>query len=171
MFTKHKPQAGHRNSKGAKNAVLSLVTLTFDLDLQTRPSEGPNTSSVWIWRKSVQRFPGIFHTQTKNPQTDDAWNRTSCSSLLAVGLIISVSSNRPYAKSTYTRWLMLVDPTVRPLVLMCCCYNSSNFLSTIYVGWRFSFSWTVPQRTGCFRQSTFLPITLPNVDRFKKCEV
>jgi len=37
--------------KGPKNAVLSLVTLTFDL--QTRPSEGPNTSSVWIWRKSV----------------------------------------------------------------------------------------------------------------------
>jgi len=30
-----------------------MVNLTFDLDLQTRPSEGPNTSSVWIWRKSV----------------------------------------------------------------------------------------------------------------------
>jgi len=25
---------------------LSLVTLTFDLDIQTRPSEGPNTSSL-----------------------------------------------------------------------------------------------------------------------------
>ena len=25
--------------------VLSLVTLTFDLDIQTRPSEGPNTSA------------------------------------------------------------------------------------------------------------------------------
>jgi len=34
--------------------------LTFDLDLQTRPSEGPNTSSVWILRKSVQRFPKYF---------------------------------------------------------------------------------------------------------------
>ena len=29
----------------------------IDLDLQTRPSEAANTSSVWIWRKSVQRFP------------------------------------------------------------------------------------------------------------------
>jgi len=25
---------------------LSMVTLTFDLDIQTRPSEGPNMSSV-----------------------------------------------------------------------------------------------------------------------------
>jgi len=29
----------------------------IDLDLQTRPSEGPNTSSARICRKSVQRFP------------------------------------------------------------------------------------------------------------------
>jgi len=36
---------------------LSLVTLTFDPDLQTCPSERPKTSSVWIWRKSVRRFP------------------------------------------------------------------------------------------------------------------
>jgi len=34
--------------------------LTFDLDLQTRPSQGPNTSSVWSWPKSVQRFPRYF---------------------------------------------------------------------------------------------------------------
>jgi len=30
----------------AKKPFLSLVTLTFDLDLQTRMSEGPNTPSV-----------------------------------------------------------------------------------------------------------------------------
>jgi len=29
----------------------------IDLDLQTRPSEGPNTSFVWICRESVRRFP------------------------------------------------------------------------------------------------------------------
>jgi len=29
----------------------------IDLDLQTRPSEGLNTSSLCTWRKSVQRFP------------------------------------------------------------------------------------------------------------------
>ena len=29
----------------------------IDHDLQTRPSEEPNRSSVWICRKSVQRFP------------------------------------------------------------------------------------------------------------------
>jgi len=41
------------------------LTLT---NVQTRPSEGSNMSSLWIWRKSVQRFPEIFHTQTKKSQ-------------------------------------------------------------------------------------------------------
>jgi len=36
--------------------VLSLVTLTFDLDIQTRPSEGSKTSSLQIWCKSVEQF-------------------------------------------------------------------------------------------------------------------
>ena len=44
---------------------LSLVTLAFDLDLQTQPSEGPNTSSMWMWRKSIQRFPWYFIHKTK----------------------------------------------------------------------------------------------------------
>ena len=45
---------------------LSLVTLTFDLDIETPLSEGPNTSSVWIWRKFVQRFPRyLIHKQKK----------------------------------------------------------------------------------------------------------
>ena len=46
--------------------VLSLVTLTFNLDIQTRPSKGPNTSSVWIWRQYIQQFPThLIHKQTK----------------------------------------------------------------------------------------------------------
>jgi len=32
--------------RAKKCHFLSLITLTFDLDLQTRPSEGPNTSSL-----------------------------------------------------------------------------------------------------------------------------
>jgi len=51
---------------------LSLVTLTFDLDLQTRPCERWNTSSVWIWRKSIQRFPGYFIHNQKETQIDGA---------------------------------------------------------------------------------------------------
>jgi len=31
---------------GVDSAFLALVTLTFDLDIQTRQSQGPNTSSV-----------------------------------------------------------------------------------------------------------------------------
>jgi len=58
------------------------VVLTFDL--QTCQTEGPNMSSVWIWCKSVQGFPEIFHTQTKKPQTDGAKNTTFRSPLHAV---------------------------------------------------------------------------------------
>jgi len=43
---------------------LSLVTLAFDL--QTRPSEGPNASSVWICLKSVQWFRRYFIHKQKN---------------------------------------------------------------------------------------------------------
>jgi len=41
-------------------SFLSLVTLAIELDLQSRLSEGPNKSSVWVWRKSIQRFPRYF---------------------------------------------------------------------------------------------------------------
>ena len=40
----YKPHAGCR--KGRKMPFLTLVTLAFDLDLQTRPNEVSNTSSV-----------------------------------------------------------------------------------------------------------------------------
>jgi len=42
---------GDRSTK----RVFSLLTLTFDLE--THLSEGPNTSSLWIWRKSVEQLP------------------------------------------------------------------------------------------------------------------
>jgi len=35
---------------------------TFDLGIQTRPSEGSSASSLWIWHKSVQRFLSISYT-------------------------------------------------------------------------------------------------------------
>jgi len=53
----------------AKNDVfLSLLTSTFDLDIQTRPSED-QTHLSW------SAVPEIFHTQTKKV-TDSANNRT-----------------------------------------------------------------------------------------------
>ena len=73
-FTKHKPHAGHWN--GRKWRFLSLLTSTFDLDIQTRPSEGPNTSFM------VSSSGGISYTNKK--VTDSANNRTWCSSLRTV---------------------------------------------------------------------------------------
>jgi len=61
-----------------KCRFLVLVTLTFELDLQTDLSEGPSTSSVWIWCKSIQ----WFHTQTKN--TDWRCQKTTFRSSLHV---------------------------------------------------------------------------------------
>jgi len=57
--------------RAGKCRFWSLVTLTFDLDIQTRPIEGSNTSSVWIWRKSIQRFQRYFVHKQK-PRTDGA---------------------------------------------------------------------------------------------------
>jgi len=45
-----------RPLKGPKNAVF----VPGALDLQIRPSEGPNTSCVRIWRKSIQQFQRYF---------------------------------------------------------------------------------------------------------------
>ena len=58
------------------------ITLTFDLDVQTCLSEGPNTFPPWIWHKSVQRFLRyLIHKQTKkNRVTDSTKNRTLRSS-------------------------------------------------------------------------------------------
>ena len=41
------PDISHTQAaEGLKNVILSLVTLTFDLNLRRCESEGPNTSSV-----------------------------------------------------------------------------------------------------------------------------
>jgi len=70
--------------RAEKCHFLSLVTLTFDLDLQTRPSEVPITKHVLRMNLAQLRsaVPEIFHTQ--KPQTDGAKNRTFRSSLRAV---------------------------------------------------------------------------------------
>jgi len=65
----------------AKNLHFFSMALTFDLDLQTHPSEGTNRSSLWIWCKSVQRFPRNFIHKHKS---HSAKNRTLHSSLHAV---------------------------------------------------------------------------------------
>jgi len=61
MVTKHKPNAGRR--KGRKMPFLSLVTLTFDHDIQTRPSDGSNVFRVNL-AQICSVVPEIFHTQT-----------------------------------------------------------------------------------------------------------
>jgi len=57
---------------------LMILNLTFKL-VRTRDQ---TVSSVWIWRKSVQRFPRYF-IQKQNV-TDSTKSRPLCSSLRAV---------------------------------------------------------------------------------------
>jgi len=62
----YQTKTARRPPKGPKCCLLSLWPWPLIFDLQARPSEGPNMSSVWIWRKSVQRFPDpryFMHTQ------------------------------------------------------------------------------------------------------------
>jgi len=63
---------------------LSLVTLTFDLDLQTCPSEGPNRSSVEFGANPFSGSGDISYIDKKKPQTDGTKNRTFRGSLPAV---------------------------------------------------------------------------------------
>jgi len=80
------PHTNHMQAtERPKMPFLSLV-VTLSFDLQGCPSKGPNMSSVWIWHKSVQWFPEIFHTQTKK-QTGGAKNRTFCSSLCVIKIL------------------------------------------------------------------------------------
>jgi len=62
--------------------------LDLDLDILTRPSEGPNTSSLWIWRKSIQQFPRYFIRKQESHSTK---NRTLRSSLHAVNTRLKAS--------------------------------------------------------------------------------
>ena len=78
MFSNHKPNACR--GKGRKMPFFVFVTLTFELDLQTYPSEGPNTTSVWIWRKSFQRFRWYFIHKQKVPAPKNRTLRSSLSS-------------------------------------------------------------------------------------------
>jgi len=64
-FTKHKP---HTDAERAEKCLfvpgdLDLWPLIFDFDLQTHPSKGQNTSSLWIWRKFAQRLPKAPKTE------------------------------------------------------------------------------------------------------------
>jgi len=53
---------------GVLSAFLSLVTLAFDLDIQTYPSEGPNILPVNL-AQIRSAVPEIFEAQTKKKQT------------------------------------------------------------------------------------------------------
>ena len=56
---------------------VSLVTLTFDLDIQTRPSEGPQSLHVNL-AQIRSAVPEIFHKQTKKSQEAPKQNLAQC---------------------------------------------------------------------------------------------
>jgi len=67
-----------------KCRFLSLVTLTFDLDIQTRPSEGPTRLPCEFGANLFSGSRDISYTKKK--VTDSAKNRTLRSSLRAVNM-------------------------------------------------------------------------------------
>ena len=79
------PNTNHTQAakRAEKCHLLSLVTFTFDLDIQTHPSKGLNTYSVGIWRKAVQQFPrDISYSNKKSHRQSQKQNLaqfTTCS--------------------------------------------------------------------------------------------
>jgi len=49
--------------------------LTFDLDIQTLPSEGPITSILWIWCKPGQQFSRYLSDKQKKTKSQTALKR------------------------------------------------------------------------------------------------
>jgi len=82
-----------------------MVTLTFDHDIQTRSSEGSNTSSLWIWRISIQQFPRYFiHKQKchRQHQNQNLMHSTACGK---IGYV-----NEPWIKCK--SWIWYADSSV-----------------------------------------------------------
>jgi len=90
------------------------VFVPGDLDPQTHPSEEPNTSSMWMWHKSVQRFRRYFIHKQKT-QTDGAKTEpyaVYCSSLRAVksAVFLHIYANNNHKTDIYyvCQWQPLV---------------------------------------------------------------
>jgi len=75
--------------------INSMHAGKIDRDLQTQPSEGPNTSSVWVWRKSVQHFPRYFiHKQKKSQHQKQSLTQfTACGNYVHIEHLLTIPNN------------------------------------------------------------------------------
>ena len=130
----------------------------IDLDLQTRPIERPNTSSVWICRISVDRFPNyppflflvtltidldLQSHPSKGPNTSSLWIWRKSVQHLPRYFIHKQKSDRQRQKQNLTQ------------LIACDSNNPNNPLLTLL--WLFS-----PQyrcSTSCSSRSSFGPRT------------
>jgi len=67
----YQTQTTCRLPKGQKMSFLSLVTLTFDLDIWSLAilvlaRDQARLNSLWIWRESIQQLPGYFIHKQKS---------------------------------------------------------------------------------------------------------
>jgi len=79
-FTKHKWYTGRQKSRQMP-FFCPWWPLPLTFKLVRNPNEGPNTSSVWICRKSIQQLPGYFiHKQKshRQRQTQNLTQFTAC---------------------------------------------------------------------------------------------
>jgi len=89
----------------AKNAIFCSWwpwPLTFDLDIQTHPIDGPNTCSVWIWCKSVQWFQTMPNTEAYAVHYGTC-SKNSCHSRIQFSYPISpeVNQKKNYGDDSY----------------------------------------------------------------------
>jgi len=146
-----KPHAGHQ----------SLVTLTFDI--QSPPTEGPNTSSLWIWHKSVQRLTRYFAHKQKSHRQCQKQNLSSLRVVITLhswaGHCNKLCTNTPHHIATvHTAATWKIAHFSRPCYRSTWCYVSVCLRGMLaYHDWtpeRIPLVFTVrglPHSSGAFR--------------------
>ena len=114
----------------AENAVFCLWwpwPLTSDHDIQGRPSEGPNMSSLWIWHKSI--VPKIFHTQKKSHRQCQKQNLMQCT---ACGKY-DITGSSFWEIMTKVEWILITEAV--HWWYICVSYYSRTHNSHHVSGW------------------------------------
>jgi len=98
--------------KGQKMWFLSLVTLTFDIGIETCLHKGPKMSSLWIWCKSIDWFLKYFIYKQKSHsqrQKQNLMQFTACGNY-KIQLAATLCGSQPPPNSQKCNFLGVTQP-------------------------------------------------------------
>jgi len=111
--------------------------LTFDLGIQALLSEGPNTSVVWIWRKSVQPFLRYFIHKQKSHWQCQKQNRMQLNACGNNEAAVSYESEQLFGISLNYKPLSPCKnmPTTVIHLLLLDCITCTMYVDAVYCYW------------------------------------